>query len=81
MEKIICSEPEQPKVISRPPLPIKTSWPLVYASTPKMFKINQVPAVEIGVRKIDNCININSLIGKINAISIILKFNKRFLSE
>ena len=81
MVKIICSEPEQPKVISIPPSPIKTSWPLVYASTPNMFKKNQVPEVEIGVRKIDNGINNNLLIGKINAISITLKFNKRFLSE
>ena len=41
--KIICSEPEHPKVISIPPSPINTSCPLVYASNPKRFNKNQVP--------------------------------------
>ena len=79
--KIICSEPLHPNVISTPPLPIKISCPLVYASIPNIFKMNQVTTVDIGVKIIERGINNNSLNGKRDAMNIALKFNKRFLNE
>ena len=46
-----------------------------------IFKKNQVEIVEIGVRNIEKGINKNSLIGKIRAINMGLKFKKRLLIE
>ena len=78
---IIWSEPLQPNVISTPPSPINISCPFVYALKPSRLRINQVKAVDIGVKKIERGIYINSLIGKIKAINNTFNSKKRCFNE